>query len=79
MGGHEPLYEKAAVQEGKAAARRRWKKGVVEKARQKRWQELTAYSAVVLHTWPPAMQTWPPCGGDEGRPTVGSGLEADSG
>ena len=51
-------YEKAAVKEGKAEARRRWKKAVVEKARwegwQKRWQELTAHSAVVelraLHT-----------------------------
>ena len=47
-------YQKAAVQEGKAAARRRWKKGVVVKARQRRWQELTEHSAVVelgaLHT-----------------------------
>ena len=46
--------QKAAVQEGKAAARRRWKKGVVVKARQRRWQELTEHSAVVelgaLHT-----------------------------
>ncbi|OLP52451.1 hypothetical protein AK812_SmicGene48636, partial [Symbiodinium microadriaticum] len=79
-------YEKAAVQEGKAEARRRWKKAVVEKARregwQKRWQELTAHSAVVAG---PAHHDRPPgkaghlAGGDEGRPAVGSGLEADSG
>ena len=53
-GGHEP-YEKAA--------RRRWKKGVVVKAHQKMWQELTEYSALVeLGPWQPARQGWPPCG-----------------
>ena len=65
-------YQKAAVQEGKAAARRRWKKGVVVKARQRRWQELTEHSAVVPCTpWPPAKQGWPPCG--RGQEEVGGG------
>ena len=68
-------YQKAAVQEGKAAARRRWKKGVVVKARQRRWQELTEHSAVVPCTpWPPAKQGWPHCAG---RDKVETGLEAD--
>ena len=60
-------------QENKEAARTRWKKGVVDTARQNRWQELTAHSAVVelraLHTM--AKQGWPPCGRGRGEAGVG--------
>ena len=77
-------YQKAAVQEGKAAARRRWKKGVVVKARQRRWQELTEHSAVVelgaLHTMAARQARLATLReGRKRRSAVGGGLEADGG
>ena len=76
MGGHEPRGESGGErQEGGGQ-----EEGGGGEGRQKRWQELTARGvAGPAHHGGPPSKAGHFAGGDEWRPALGSGLEADSG